>query len=247
MEKSTERAAAKETSEIFQNLRYERKFIYENLLPLDLIQTEVLTNPFCFREIFHRRTVNNIYYDDQAMSFYHQNVAGDEHRDKYRLRWYGDHFHLIERPTLEIKKKMGVVGDKLSFKLPNLTFNLKTTPLEAVQETLKAALLEIYGQEITLKMNLLRPSLYNSYERRYFLSHCEKFRITVDYNMSFYYPGSGDYATSQRSISDTVLELKYKVGGDREARVLTQALSARLFKNSKYVRGINLINNLKET
>lgn len=247
MEKSTGRAAAKETSEIFQNLRYERKFIYEHLQPTDLINTEVLTSSFCFREIFHRRSVNNIYYDDQAMSFYHQNVAGDEHRDKYRLRWYGDNFNKIESPTLEIKKKMGAVGDKLSFKLPSINLNLSKGPLAGLREALKTAVNNTNSSELSFKMSLLSPSLFNSYERRYFLSNCEKFRITIDYNMSFYSPETVNYPASHRAISDTVLELKYKVEDDKEARDLTQSFSARLSKNSKYVRGVNLINNHKET
>ena len=92
MEKNMEKAVASSTS---NTIRYERKFIYNDITPEDLIATQVLTNQFCFREIFHRRTVNNIYYDDYAMSFYHQNVAGDMYRDKYRLRWYGDHFNDI--------------------------------------------------------------------------------------------------------------------------------------------------------
>ncbi|WP_299674542.1 VTC domain-containing protein [uncultured Dokdonia sp.] len=223
------------------NLRYERKFIYETITPEDLINTVVLSNSFCFREIFHRRTVNNIYYDDQAMSFYHQNVSGDELRDKYRLRWYGDAFELIEKPVLEIKKKYGAVGDKLSFALSEHTFHLKKHTSQEIQQRIREAIKENHTPELALKLGNLTPSLYNSYERRYFLSDCGNYRITIDYNMTFYNPHFPDYDRSKEPLSDTVLELKYNVSDDKESRKLTQQFTARLSKNSKYVRGVNLI------
>ena len=247
MAKNTEKVAVKKTAEVFQNLRFERKFIYENTTAEDVIETEVLVNSFCFREIFYRRTVNNIYYDDQAMSFYHQNVAGDEHRDKYRLRWYGDSFDKIQNPTVEIKKKMGVVGDKYSFKLQDFTHCLDSSTIAEAETVILGAIARTQTPELVLKMSQLVPALFNSYERRYFLSDCDKFRITIDYHMRFSNPNFKDYKASAVALSDIVLELKYTVEDDKEARQLTQELRARLSKNSKYVRGVNLINHYKET
>jgi len=224
-----------------ENLRYERKFVYDTGSPEDIIDTFVLSNSFCFREIFHRRTVNNIYYDDQAMSFYHQNVSGDELRDKYRLRWYGDAFESIENPVLEIKKKYGSVGDKFSFALSEKTYNLKALSTKEIQENIVQAIEEKHTPELALKLANLAPSLYNSYERRYFLSDCDTFRITIDYNMTFYNPHFANYKVSKAQLPDIVLELKYKVPHDKESRKLTQQFTARLSKNSKYVRGIHLI------
>ena len=226
---------------VAKNLRYERKFIYETGTSEDLIHTVVLSNSFCFREIFHRRTVNNIYYDDASMSFYHQNVSGDEIRDKYRLRWYGDAFEIIENPVLEIKKKYGAVGDKLSFALSENTFNLKEDSTKEIQQKITKAIQEAHPQELALKLGSLTPSLYNSYERRYFLSNCKKYRITIDYNMTFYNPHFTNYEVSKAQLSDVVLELKYEVPHDKESRQLTQQLTSRLSKNSKYVRGVHLI------
>jgi len=238
-----EKAVASSTS---NTIRYERKFIYNDITPEDLIATQVLTNQFCFREIFHRRTVNNIYYDDYAMSFYHQNVAGDMYRDKYRLRWYGDHFNDIQNPTLEIKKKIGSVGDKLSFKLLDFKHRLDLHTLDQTQSIIIKELEKPTTLEIASKLKLLSPSLYNSYERRYFLSNCQKFRITIDYSMKFYNPKFKDYTVSESNIPSIVLELKYNTSDDKDARKLTQQLNARLSKNSKYVTGIHLINHQKD-
>ncbi len=247
MGKNMEKAVASTEAITNKNLRYERKFIFQGIEPQDLIETVVLSNSFCFREIFHRRTVNNIYYDDPSMSFYHQNVSGDELRDKYRLRWYGDAFEEIKNPVLEIKKKYGTVGDKLSFPLNVFDCNLKTSSLENTQQKIANAIKKQHPPILLSKLNSLSPSLYNSYERRYFLSDCEQYRITIDYNMAFYNPNFKNYEASKTTMSDLVLELKYKVKHDTGSRRLTQQFTSRLSKNSKYVRGIDAINHHQHT
>jgi hypothetical protein len=59
--------------------------------------------------------------------------------------------------------------------------------------------------------------------------------------MAFYNPHFREYQMTKAQLSDVVLELKYNVSDDKESRKLTQALTARLSKNSKYVRGVDLI------
>lgn len=223
------------------NHRYERKFIYTHLSAEDLIDTEVLSNGFCFREIFHRRTVNNLYLDDQNMSFYRQNVAGDEEREKFRIRWYGDDFQNVTKPTVEIKKKFGAVGDKVSFKYKSFTTQLNSSAADDFKSSIEKTAENNEDLKLSSSLACLQPALYNSYERRYFLSACELYRITIDYNMVFYNPAFSDFSVSKASLTDVVLELKYAVKDDKAARALSQQLSARLSKNSKYVRGVDLI------
>ena len=229
---------------VYTNLRYERKFVYTNQLVDDIIEQEVLSNSFCFREIYHRRSVNNLYLDDPEKSFYRQNVAGDDKRLKYRLRWYSDDFNTIKNPTLEIKKKFGAVGDKDSFKLKKFNFDLETSSVEEFQKAAENELLLNGEKGVHANLLNLQPALFNSYERRYFLSDCERYRITIDYNMAFYNPYFGNFKRSQENLSDVVLELKYAISDDKESRQLTQNLQARLSKHSKYVRGMDLINHL---
>lgn len=222
------------------NLRFERKFVFTNAPTQYLIEKLILNNSYCFTEIYTRRTVNNIYLDDTNLSFYRQNVAGDECREKYRLRWYGDNFSEIRDPTLEIKKKFGDVGDKVSFKLKNFALNIRGLSLNEVYAKIMVEIKNTNNKSLLLKMSNLAPTLYNSYERQYFLSHCENFRITSDYNMKFYSPQVKDYLSSEMRLSDTILELKYDRQHDDESRQLSQQINSRLSKNSKYVRGIEL-------
>lgn len=226
---------------IGKNLRFERKFIYQNADLEEIIQ-RVFANSFCFSEVFARRKVNNIYFDDNNYSYYKQNVAGIGKREKFRLRWYGDDFNRIKDPTFEIKSKFGEVGDKISHKIRGFH--------AFVNELTKEEICHLFSDKIKdssnafkSKYDRLQPTLYNSYERKYYLSFCKKFRITLDYNQEFFDPGSIDYRTSKETIDEReiVLELKYNLEHDDEARRVTQEFNSRLTKNSKYVNGVEKI------
>ena len=223
------------------NLRYERKFIYEHTYLDDLIQ-DVLTNSYCFKEVFNRRAVNNIYFDDNKFNYYHQNVSGDGKREKCRLRWYGDEFSSIKNPTFEIKKKFGEVGDKISYKIKGYENNLSTFNIDEFDYLLHDTN-DKKGNFVISKFHQLIPTLYNSYERRYFLSFCGRFRITLDYNMIFFNPNHKNFLGSKMKIDEKeiILELKYDLAHDQESRSLSQQFKERLSKNSKYVRGIEMV------
>ena len=242
MEMNMVKAVNNLTDPNYHDLRFERKFVYKDAYLDDLIQGTVLCSSFGFQEIYHRRTVNNIYFDDYAMSYYTQNVSGDALREKYRLRWYGDTFSEIKSPTLEVKKKYGEVGDKFSLKMKGFEYSLDGKSSAKSHEILMQALEKRADQTTFTTMQRLQPSLYNAYERRYFLSSCGRFRITLDYNMCFYDPNITTFIDSKSCLPDIILELKYKREYDYAGRDLAQEIDARLSKNSKYVRGVEIIN-----
>ncbi|WP_197463475.1 polyphosphate polymerase domain-containing protein [Cochleicola gelatinilyticus] len=225
----------------YYNLRFERKFVFTNQSLEDVLNFTVHTNSFLFSEIFHERTVNNIYFDDGDLTCYKQNVSGVDIREKYRLRWYGKEFHAIEKSTLEVKKKFGDVGDKISFKLKDFNVDLRTQSADAVHNQLLQRISEENNPALLGKLQNLFPTLYNSYDRRYFLSQCGNFRITLDYHMKFYNPNYADFYASEMTTNDVVLELKYNREHDDESRLLSQEINSRLSKNSKYVRGVEAI------
>jgi SPX domain protein involved in polyphosphate accumulation len=220
------------------NIRFERKFLFQNCHVQDIIQS-VYRNSYGFQEIFYKRQVNNLYFDDSNYNFYKQNVEGVADRKKIRLRWYGDNTLKIENPTIEIKKKMGEAGDKDSLRLKGLSLDLaRQTPNDVHAFLLKNT--EKY-LVVHQALNRLHPTLINTYERLYFLSFCGRYRITVDFNQAFYNPNYVVLENSQRKINDIVLELKYAPEADHEARQVSQQIKTRLSKNSKYVNGINLL------
>ena len=242
MEQNMGKAANKQADLNAQNsLRFERKFIYKNTRAEDLIQTEILTNPFCFKEVYHRRSINNIYFDDHDLTFYKQNVSGDGEREKYRLRWYNDVFSEIISPTFEIKKKIGEVGDKYSFRMKDTQFSLKNSGLKEIQNALQQIMKDRNNLILATKLKSTQPAIFNSYERRYFLSSCKNYRITIDYNMCFYNPNTYNFTSSKITSDDIVLEFKYALPQDTQSREVSQHFSARLSKNSKYVTGVETV------
>lgn len=225
-------------SQQVSNIRFERKFLFQKGHIQDIIQS-VYRNSYGFQEIFHKRKVNNIYFDDSNYNYYKQNVEGVADRKKLRLRWYGEDTLTIDNPTIEVKKKIGEAGDKDSFRLKEVSCDLTIqTPSEVHQLLIRNTQQHVAVHHALKK---LHPTLINTYERRYFLSFCRRYRITVDFNQAFYNPNYPMIKNSERKINDIVLELKYAVADDNEARQVSQQIKTRLSKNSKYVNGINLL------
>ena len=94
------------------NYRYERKFTVPNSFCYRIIEQFVKKNTALFREVFHVRQVNNIYFDTAKYNDYFDNVLGVSDRKKIRIRWYGDTFGEIRKPVLEFKIKKGIVNDE---------------------------------------------------------------------------------------------------------------------------------------
>lgn len=219
--------------------RFERKFL---ISPFSRSQAELIIrlHPAVFSPLYKQRQVNNLYLDTARLSCFHDNIQGNSHRKKYRIRWYGDLFGDVCHPVLEMKMKDGFAGRKLSFPLD--TFILDN-------EFHSGMLKNILCQEnlpswVTNEINDLRPSLLNSYQRKYFLSYDKNFRITVDDHLAYYYVFSWENKfVRKRTIStEVVMELKYNAEHDDWAEQITGRFPFRMTKNSKYINGILLLN-----
>lgn len=216
---------------IDKTFRYERKFIVPYLEKDEVLQL-ISSNSYFFREIFYQRQVNNIYFDNLDMDSYFDNVLGNADRTKIRIRWYGE-IENIQNPVLEVKIKKGLVGTKLSFPLQDFTFG---DSLEEIQSVFEAS---DVPQWLLGRLKSQHFALVNNYMRRYFLSWCGKFRITMDSHMSYWNVlGDAQFSLSQPMQSDhLLLELKYDVGEDAEE--ITSQFPFRMTKSSKYVTGVN--------
>ena len=96
--------------------RYERKFCISEINSQE-VESIVNLHPAMFSEIFHKRSVNNIYFDSPELNNYFDNIDGNSRRIKIRIRWYGKLFGEIEKPILEIKIKNGLLGRKSHYPL----------------------------------------------------------------------------------------------------------------------------------
>ena len=218
------------------NYRYERKFFITELSKSEL-ESIIKLHPGRFAEIFHKRFVNNIYFDSPGMNNYFDNVHGNLQRIKTRIRWYGKLFGYIDKPKLELKIKNGSLGRKETytlcpFKLDE-SFNIeKTSDIMGTSDV---------PEIVAEKLKSLNPVLLNSYTRKYYQSMDQRFRLTIDTNQVFYKIGIQNNSFLYKTSDDinVILELKYNKDNDENAEYISNHFPFRLTKSSKYVTGID--------
>lgn len=220
------------------NFRLERKFVVRNV-SFKTIDTIVSLHPSLFREMYHQRFINNIYFDTIDLRNVYDNIDGLLERAKYRIRWYGNLFADLKKPTLEIKYKRGLLGKKFHFPLKpfsfNKCFNWKELNPIAIESSLP--------NNICTSLLNFYPSLINRYSRKYYLNDDKKFRLTIDYNMTYYKPlyPKGVSQSELANPRDVIFELKYDSAHMEEAKSITNEFPIILSKYSKYVNGVQLI------
>jgi len=215
--------------------RYERKFVIAHLTRHE-VESFVRFHPAMFSEIYRQRYVNNIYFDTNQMSNYHDNIDGKRRRIKIRIRWYDALFGIVKNPVLEFKIKYGFLGRKESFPLPpfelNDSFNARTVA-EVIE---RSDLPEIRK----LQWRSSCATLVNSYKRRYFESADRNCRITMDTDQTFYAVNHHHNLFLHRLTDDqqVILELKYHRDMDGQAEKIAAHFPFRLSRSSKYVTGL---------
>ena len=221
------------------HFRYERKFYIQEL---DRAQVEsiIMAHPSLFREIYHQRFVNNIYFDSINMQHYFDNIDGLARRFKVRVRWYGKPTGLLENPMLELKFKHNLHVGKLLYPLEAFVLDEKSS-MPAIQGIFERAPSLPDGLRLYLKE--LNFSLFNRYSRKYFLSADRRYRITVDSGLQAYeLKGFGNNFLRATEPSDTIIvELKYNKDQDKEVDFITNYFPFRLTRSSKYTAGIEAL------
>ena len=219
-------------------LRYERKFHPAYIDPKEM-QLLISLHPYGFYKPYPDREINNVYLDTVELSSYIANVEGFSPRSKYRVRWYGDVAQEYITPVLEVKRKFGLVGDKIRFPL-----NGFDSRQGIKEETIKYILTSTEDESGYCALtSRLKCALFNRYIRSYFVSHDGNFRLTVDRNL-IYSPFRDKHVDFSFVAKDPniIIELKYAVGYEKQAETITKNFSLRVEKISKYVQGIQLFN-----
>ena len=214
--------------------RFERKFIipfyYQDFI------YEIISNlPSRFIEIFKERIINNIYMDTLNFDILKENIDGLNNRNKIRIRWYGQKYGLI-KGKLEIKSKQGNVGKKTYYEINNFNFNSKSNFNDIKNQILKNKIPN-YLKEYFINCY---PSLFNRYSRRYFLSHDNKIRITIDFRINNYKISNShkDHILIPYDIPHMIMEVKYSSKEDISKNIISNDFPFRASKYSKYVSGI---------
>jgi len=210
------------------NFRYERKY------KLDISDYAILVHNILSdgMKVHHpARYINNVYFDSLDMESYFENVEGESKRSKYRLRWYGERFNLID-PIFEVKMKQDQVNKKETLKISEIEFR-NLDDVEKVSEHLLSFMQE---NETKLFFDMFNktPSLLNGYERDYFLSEDGKTRLTIDRNLFFY-----NCRNNQQYTQDNMMVVEVKYASHVIPKINFDKFELILGKSSKYVSGID--------
>ncbi len=224
--------------EFSEQFRYERKFLISDHSH-SAVEQMIKLHPACFFEIFHQRTVNNIYFDTLGLNHYYDNVEGSSERFKVRIRWYDNLFGTIQKPTLEYKIKKGLLGKKQSYALQSFLLDTKFDQAQIVN----AINSESIPQHVKNELLSLKPTLLNSYIRKYYLSADKNFRITIDHHLTYYGVGYNGNTFTNKSAdhTTTVLELKYDSSLEVEAKEVATMFPFTITKSSKYLQGLERV------
>ena len=192
----------------------------------------VESHPLCFQPVYHKRRIHNIYYDTLSLNDYYENIHGNMNRKKVRLRWYDDCSLGGMTSNLELKKKQGIVGWKNIFGMQSaIDGECASEDFSKVTDSLlDFPVFEYMGYS---------PSSGNSYDREYYVSSCCKFRITLDYNISYCDPA---FFLNQNGVSikdpNMLIEIKFAVDDLKMADEVVSFFPQRVGKNSKYINGV---------
>tara|TARA_Y100000590_G_scaffold382603_1_gene452666 strand:+ start:715 stop:1410 length:696 start_codon:yes stop_codon:yes gene_type:complete len=208
--------------------RIERKWIFnKDLINLKSLNINICRSKLKFQQVFSKRNVNSIYFDDLNLSSIIENLDGVMNKKKYRIRWYGDK-KIISNCSLEIKEKKGFVCRKLvkPIKLKNKIFFNYDGINDLKKEILKL---------IDYKVNLT-PVLSTHYVREYFLSTLNnQIRATLDYNISSHSIIKNQNLIFKKNFGDYIYEMKYQKKYENLVRNNVLNLANRYSKSSKYV------------
>jgi SPX domain protein involved in polyphosphate accumulation len=219
--------------------RYERKFLAGEMLP-GQAEAVVRSHPMMFRAPYPPRQINSLYLDTADMENYYDNVSGAETRRKVRLRWYGEMTGPIARPMLEIKVKEGLVGKKFSYEMAAFALEggFCTRTFQDLAD--RSRLPRVVRDDL----RTLSPVLLNCYQRSYFATRGDSFRVTVDSRQVFWKINDAFrnlLLHRQRNDRDVIVELKYSVEQEPLSDRAAGYFPFHVTRNSKYVLGVERV------
>jgi len=163
------------------NKRIESKFVVsrEHVNNCNLL----LIKAPSFKKIFNDRKVSSIYFDDLEYSAYHENIDGDIHKEKYRIRYYNDKTSPL---FFEIKKKSGILGSKEIFKYSkNIHKSNSLKSKKDIDKLLVDINLSSFKSSSLLNFLYKFPVLKVSYIREYYQCSQTGLRLTIDRDIKY--------------------------------------------------------------
>jgi hypothetical protein len=173
------------------------------------------------------------------LTVYFSNLNGYTSRGKVRVRWYHELFREVPDAILEFKIKEGEVGRKEQFPFPAFTMAAGLTEADFRAIARDSDLPEF----IRWKLRDLEFTLMNRYKRWYFATPGQRYRLTVDAELSFCrlskFGNNFNHFWQERGKH--ILELKYQSKDDPDVHRITSGLPFRVTRSSKYIAGVDQV------
>lgn len=217
------------------NRRYELKCVAPET-ELAEVRSLVRLHSAGFRRAYAPRRVNSIYLDTPGNRNMAENLAGVPNRQKLRLRWYGKVTHIVQNPVLEQKIKEGHVGHKQQQKL-DCILDLTDSWVRILQ-LLRTA---VSSQFLPVLKNHTQPTMLNSYQREYFVTHDGQVRLTVDYDQMVFDQRLSQMPNWKRPLpieKELVIEVKAPPEQANRLNDIMGRFPLRRSRNSKYIKGM---------
>lgn len=216
--------------------RYELKIVITTA-QLPAARHWLRLHPEGFRAAHPPRQVNNLYLDTPDLEGFNANLSGHSKRRKIRLRWYGPlEQQTIGEPVLELKRKDNMIGRKIRQPL-DIELDLRWPFHRLLKEVRRAA-----GQEWSLLLQrATRPTLLNSYFRRYFVSPDGDVRMTLDSDLISYDQRLAVRPNQRRpnpSSDIAIIEIKAGLTHAQRLQEIMGHFPVARQRSSKYVSGL---------
>jgi hypothetical protein len=193
--------------------RIENKYLVDNS---QIIQFYKLLNDKSFKEIYLKRKINSIYFDNKFFESYLDSEEGSVPRKKIRLRFYGEkNIYTAEKIFLE-KKITSIEGKS---KIVEEKLNLK----DYLEEGL-----------VDYNYGICYPTLAISYYREYYQK--ENIRITFDTLIEY---ENFDKSLNTMREKSNIMEIKCLNTENND--FIERNFPLQKIRFSKYCSGINLL------
>lgn len=211
----------KQSTDIKTDYRYELKYVIDPRHAYEL-ESVLYNHPMCFSKVYASRYINNIYFDDPYYTSCQDNLAGISNRTKIRYRWYGEDLY-SDKGLVEFKIKRNELGGKKY---------IKGVKYQSLSQ-LTADVNEGIGTK-----DYYIPTMRNQYLRNYYLDISGQYRLTIDTQIAYHLPVTGNHSVPQHRDNRIIVEIKFDKDKSEALDAISHHFPFRRTKHSKYVTGL---------
>ncbi len=192
-----------------------------------------------FKKEYPNRQINSLYFDTESQSCRWEHLAGIPNRWKLRLRWYGQNIKPKDGFIIECKFKKNIGGGKIRQHLNDEEIILQDRPWRKIINNLYHS----SNKQIKPFMAIVnKPICLISYTREYFVSSCNKVRLTIDRDIKFFSQSNRikpNISFTEPATDKIIIEWKAKISNSEILKTYIAEFPLRTTAFSKYISGTN--------